>query len=149
MPTLRDGLKVNGQRLEAEALDALAALDPSECDESVAELLDLIRYRAQVITEAGLECQLTLSQLSEFEIVSIGLARKQRRERDRDIQAALIAQALGAPDAHKLLPENDPEIAAIKRDYDFARRSWDALDGVSPPSPIPEPKTEEAACLEP
>lgn len=146
MPTLRDGLKVDGERLSAEALDALAALSPDEADESVADLLDLIRYRALVITEAGFECQLTLSELSEFEIIAVGLARKRRRENDRDILAALIAQALGARDAHTLLPEDDPEVARVKRDYDFARRSWDVLDGSRAATPMAQSNIEGEPC---
>jgi hypothetical protein len=130
MPTLRDGLKVNDEPLTADELDGLAHLSPEECDETVPELLKLIENRARLVCAAGLEGQLTLDELSQYEIVTLGLVRKRERQRERDIFVALLASALGAEDAHKFLPDDDEDLARIKWEFDLAKRAWAKLDGV-------------------
>lgn len=130
MPTLRDGLKVNDAPLTADELDGLAQLSPDQCDETVPELLKLIENRARLVCAAGLQSQLTLEDLSQFEIVTLGLVRKRERQRERDIFVALLASALGSADAHKFLPDDDEDLARIKWEYDLAKRAWAKLDGM-------------------
>lgn len=139
----RYGIEVNGAALSADALDALALLaDQAAATDSVggdggdspgagaAEVVQTVQARIRQALAAGVTVGLdALPHLSECELLLLEIEQERRRNIDRGKLAALIGLACGAPEAWRVLPDDEPESRRAKADFRLVRDSMDKLRG--------------------
>lgn len=109
------GATINGAALDADSLDALAALDPEDAPPEAVELLESIQAVAREVMLAGLAGQLSLVELSAFEVSALAAARQEYDRFRREQLAGLIGLAI---------LDEQRAWAMVRGDGEFERAKW-------------------------